>query len=299
MLQDLTNKEFAIVVISSIALLVSLASAFFTIRTAFEKRADDARKAFDDAIDGLQTARADFENLRHELGSDFHAAKSHARRVLISDRRNFFLNKCLTALKGERFLASGYDNLLIAAAMIESGRSGSAVPFYARAVTDAFDEFERASARRVLGRALILSGDRERGRAEMHLAMTNFYGLEHNEHFDRNRMHREGVETLRRLVEASMFAGLAAEVEIDSEELLRILPTVDGFARPLHELTLERAADWLFHRHGNTRLADALKSRVRAQPALVEPRPQKRLIRQMQAGLESASTTIRNAMRRD
>lgn len=242
---DLTFKDFAVVIVSGCALLVSLLVAFFTIRAASEKRVDDARNAFDEALTGVQTARSDYEALRHELGDEFNEPAAYGRRVLIADRRNFYLSRAMTALEGERFAASGWDHLLIAAALIDSGRTGAAIPHYARAVTHAADLYERSNARRVLGRALILAGDTQRGRSEMHQAAADFEDLANDAHYDALRMEREGAETLRRLVEVEMIAGLYDEVMSDASALRSILPRLDYRTSTACEVTLERSAEWL------------------------------------------------------
>lgn len=200
-------KDVATIALSFAALITSVSVAFYNRRIQTAKSIEDARKVFDEAIEGLQTARWDREALRVELGESYGSAMARPRRVMITDRRNFYLAKALTALQTGGFKSTSVDNLLIAASLMDSGRPAAATRYYDASVQFAEDAFDRATARRVFGRAQLISGDFVQGREEMLKAVGEFLMLAEDHGYDRARMRNEASDAARRLVDASDIVG--------------------------------------------------------------------------------------------
>lgn len=208
-------KDIATLMLSGAALLTSVSVAVYNVRVQRAKKGDDARKSFEEAIQGISKVRQDLDALRHEAGEDFESQKYQFRRIVLGDTRNFFLAKALHALNVTSFLTSSVDNMLIAVALIDSGRHRASVPFYRKAVDTAADEFDRATALRVLGRAHILSGDFAEGRREMLIAASSFRILASDSGFDRHRMLRDEAETYRRLVAVQLIVDRRQHLQSD------------------------------------------------------------------------------------
>ena len=199
----LETKDIATISLSFAALLTSASVAIYNWRVQVSRQKEEARKVFDESIAGLQTARSDMEALKIELGDKYRTALSRPRRIMINDRRNFYLARALASLRHFDSETMSMDNLLIAVALMESGKIAAAVRYYQRSVDLAQDEVERAICLRVFGRARILSGELERGRKQMIVAIEEFLVLTSDARFERSQMRQEAIDTARRLVEAS------------------------------------------------------------------------------------------------
>ncbi|GAA0326172.1 hypothetical protein GCM10009087_40610 [Sphingomonas oligophenolica] len=221
------TKDIATLCVSGAALITSVSVAFYNARVQRVKRLDDARRSFEDAILGISKAKQDFETLRISVGDEFDAPKYSPHRTTIVDTRNFYLSKALAAFRAGSFVTSSADNMLIASALIESGRVAASIPFYDRSVEFAADRFELAMAKRVLGRARILSNDFERGRSEMLGAAKMFGALIDDPGFDGFRMRREEAETYRRLIAAQRERNSLDFLLTDVDALTALLPALD------------------------------------------------------------------------
>jgi hypothetical protein len=226
----LLPKDIITILVSGVALVTSMTIGFINWRIQREKRADDARKAFDDAIGAIQTARADFEKLRHELKDKFNDAAALGPRSVIATRRNYATSRALEAAKTQRFRLGSVDNLLLAAALIDTGRPGAAVPYYKASVALSEDDFDRAVALRVLGRAIILSGSYSDGRDEVLKAAKLFGSLAENRDYDRSRMRDEAAETYRRLIDACLTVDHREYFAID---IPAMLSSAEGLKTPI------------------------------------------------------------------
>jgi tetratricopeptide (TPR) repeat protein len=214
-LAALDVKDLATLLLSGAALLTSISVALFNLRVQRSKRSDDARKAFEDAILAIMTAKQSYEALRREAGKEFESPEFAPRRVAIVDTRNFNLSKALHAVSVANLVTSSADNLLLASALMESGRHSASVPFYQRAVHLAWDQYERATALRVLGRAQILTGEHDDGRAMMTEAANLFTALANDKGYETDRMFDEVAETYKRLINCEITIGLKEHLEAD------------------------------------------------------------------------------------
>lgn len=195
-------KDIATILLSSAALITSMSVALMNVGWQRDKKRADLRAEFEKAILGISEARSDLEKLRQEFGEKFDEMDAQARRNLIHDRRNFFVSKAAHLMKQSLVEVNAFDNLLMAAALIDSGRVADSLHYYRRSVEMAEDEYEKATSERVYGRALILSGDRSSGRSRMLAAIDIFRTLALHEGYDPERMRSEAAETCRRLVAA-------------------------------------------------------------------------------------------------
>jgi tetratricopeptide (TPR) repeat protein len=201
-LSQLLPKDIITILVSGVALVTSIIIGIINWRMQREKRSDDARKAFDDAIGAIQIARADFVKLRTELKDNFDEADALGPRAVIATRRNYATSRALQAARTKRFKLGSVDNLLLAAALIDTGRPGAAMPYYKASVDLSEDKFDKAVALRVLGRARILSGAYEDGRDEMLRAADLFGDLSGDHDYEHVRMRDEEAESYRRLIDA-------------------------------------------------------------------------------------------------
>lgn len=226
-------KDIATLVVSVAALITSISVAIFNINIQKSKKSDDARKSFDDGISGIIAAKVDFEKLKRELGDEFDDPKNLPRRVAIIDSRNFYISKATRAFEISSFMTSAADNMTLAAALIESGRIASSLPFYSKAVERADDDYVRATMRRVHGRALILSKQLEDGRDEMLRSARELITLSNNPDFDSWRMLREEADTRRRLFMAQKDSGQHKYLAKDLADLKLVMHRLD---RPVRDM---------------------------------------------------------------
>jgi hypothetical protein len=208
-------KDILTLIVSLAALITSIAVAWSNWWSRSRQLAEDAKKDFSEAIMEIAKVRQDHEELRKDAGEEYDHIKFEPRRVVLADRRTFYLSKALQVLTQKQIVVSSFEYLLLAAALIDSARVGDSVEYYQKAYDLAENEHTKASAQRVYGRALIAMGDYGKGRAEMLSAADRFKKLSENERYDRDRMLGEAAETYHRLVIAEIRKMQIGDVEAD------------------------------------------------------------------------------------
>jgi tetratricopeptide (TPR) repeat protein len=140
--------------------------------------------------------------------------------MALSDQRELYLSKALQLIhRHEKSLSlSHFDYLMLAANLIDLGRTAESVNFYEKAkrlAKENNDDVAAASARRVYGRAKIASGDYDQGRKEMLAAADEYQALASRRAYDRDRMLAEAAETYRRLIRVEFEADRMGHVGED------------------------------------------------------------------------------------
>ncbi len=189
----ITVKDLVSIAVGSAALLTSITVAALNYHWQKDKKASDAR--------------ADLEKLRLESGEKFNDPNMFSRRVLLQDKITFYLSRALQCLKTKDISASSFDNLLVAAALIDSGRREESIAYYKKSVDLSADAYERANGQRVYGRALILTGDLTSGRNTMLSAISAYRQLADDEGFDADKLNGDAADACRRLILAQKMKG--------------------------------------------------------------------------------------------
>lgn len=213
--EKMALKDILTLIVSLAALITSIAVAGSNWWSRRRELVEDAKKDFSEAIMAIAKVRQDHEELRKDAGEDYDHIKFEARRIVLADRRTFYLSKALQALTHKQIVVSSFEYLLLAAALIDSARVGDSVEYYEKAYKLAEDEHTKASAQRVYGRALIAMGDYGKGRAEMLSAVDRFKELSVNIRYDPDRMLGEAAETYRRLLTVEIQKKQTGDVNAD------------------------------------------------------------------------------------
>jgi tetratricopeptide (TPR) repeat protein len=198
-------QGFITISISGLAFLISMGGAIFNWWSWKKKNLEDAKKTLAEAIVGMIATRQQLEEFRVTSGEKFGSNESAAYRGALNDQRQLYLSKALQieALHDKALTPSYSEYMMLAATLIDLGRTADSVRFYEKSLalaTAANDEVARAAARRVYGRAQIASGNYDLGRKEMLTAASEYKALASQRAYDRDRMFGEAAETYRRLI---------------------------------------------------------------------------------------------------
>jgi tetratricopeptide (TPR) repeat protein len=162
------------------------------------------------------------EDLRRELGEDWGKFKNTGTRVNLNDKQELLLSRALYLLSKFYINVSDVQNVIIGSTLSDSGRHGESLQFYKKAVDVASSRLSRAWARRAYGRALILSGDLERGRAELLTAAAEFERLKSERGFDADAMRYDEADAFRRLIWAEFQRGEKTYLQDDFNKLVAL-----------------------------------------------------------------------------
>jgi tetratricopeptide (TPR) repeat protein len=213
-------KDVITIVVSTSAFLISAGVAVFNWWSWRQKNIEEAKKGLTDTLVGMITARQKLEEFRLQSGEKYGDFKSNPYRIALSDQRHLYLSKALQLIhRHEKLLSlSHFDYLMLAANLIDLGRTAESVQFYEKAMHLAKENNDlvgSASARRVYGRAKIASGDYDQGRKEMLAAANEYQALASRRAYDRDRMLAEAAETYQRLIRVEMQADQVSHLRDD------------------------------------------------------------------------------------
>lgn len=184
--------------------VVSLGLSLYLFSDKRKKDVEDSRKEFVDSLSELLATRKDIEDQEYAIARDGEGAGSRPALRHLRDKREVLVSRLIHIANRPRILLSSQEYVALAAALIDSGRIGESVSVYKTAMDTAANNFEKATAQRVYGRALINQGELAAGRQHMLDAAALFVALKDDRGFERNRVLLEGAETYRRLVAVSV-----------------------------------------------------------------------------------------------
>jgi hypothetical protein len=116
--------------------------------------------------------------------------------------------------------------ILVGASLADDGRYGESLQYYEKAMKVSPSPLARASARRPYGRALILAGDIEGGRAEMLTAADEFKNLRTASGLDADRMQYLCAHTFRSMIWAQIHVGSKTHLQDDFEKLVALTASI-------------------------------------------------------------------------
>jgi tetratricopeptide (TPR) repeat protein len=233
-LSTLEPKDITTLIVSSVALVVSVTSVLHSVASKKREGTNSAQTEFAKTVEGLLDVSHAREDLRRTLGDDWGNEKHRNARNTLDDKRQLLLSTAVLLLNRYRFDVSDIAYAIVGTALIDSGMQAESLAYYKRAVDVASNALNRARALRVYGRALILAGDLERGRAEMLLAAADFEKLQAKPGHD-DEMRSQRVIVFERMIRAAIQLGehkyilndyhtlVALEVEFRSPDLRKRL----------------------------------------------------------------------------
>ena len=227
---DVLSTAFSI-----LALVISTCGFFFAVYSWRSKSLEDARKAITEAIAAMIGARQKLEELRAS-GEKYGKIDALAYRIALTDQRQIYLSRALQIVKenGSKLALSDFDYMMLAANLMDLGRTAESVTFYEKCVQLAANGDDRvglASARRVYGRAMIAAGRYDEGREVMLAAMRAYQKLADERAYDRDRMNEQAAETYRRLIWVELQAKQEKAVLDDAKELEILISRVEDRSR--------------------------------------------------------------------
>jgi hypothetical protein len=186
LLQELEPKDILTLILSSFSLVIAGIAFFYTMFSKRRELAISVRNDLHDCILKLSENKVQFENLRRELGEDYHKVKHWRERTALGEQRQLFLARAVYLIETYRRLvdSTSQEFLLIGAALADQGEFSGSLRFYKRSVRYALDGRMEATALRVYGRALIASGSAKAGRRKMLKSVAVFKKLsQHSKKF--------------------------------------------------------------------------------------------------------------------
>jgi tetratricopeptide (TPR) repeat protein len=205
-LSKLDSKDIATLIVSCVALIVSLTSVAHAIISKSNEARKSAQADLAKAIEQLVDIKQTRETLRREQADDWGKNANSGIRIALNDKRELTLSRATYLVSKYKLDVSEISYTIIGAAFSDSGRHAESLSYYKKAVEVATTELSRAWARRVYGRALILAGSSERGRAEMLLAVSELQKLENVPGYDADSIRYDTADVFRRLVWAQIQA---------------------------------------------------------------------------------------------
>jgi tetratricopeptide (TPR) repeat protein len=234
-------KDVITIILSFLAFLISIGVAAFNWWSWRKKNLDDARKSLTDSVVAMIAARQEREEFRYQSGDEFGNIKTLPYRIALADQRELHLSKALQVLKTyeHKISPSYFEYMMLAANLIDSGRTADSVRFYENALRLARlnnDHLASAASSRVYGRAKIASGRYDEGRKDMLTAIDEYQKLAGQRAHDRDRMLEEAAETYRRLIWVEIQADQMTAVDSDLSAMERLVSKVTDPGR-LRSLT--------------------------------------------------------------
>jgi tetratricopeptide (TPR) repeat protein len=228
-------------VITATAVLISIGAVAFSWWSWRKKNLDDAKKSLTDSVVGMIAARREREEFRYQSGDKFGTIETLPYRIALADHRELYLSKALQVLRTyeHKLSPSYFEYMMLAANLIETGRTAESLRFYENALRLARlnnDHLASAASRRVYGRAKIATGRYDEGREDMLTAVDEYQKLAGQRAHDRDRMLEEAAETYRRLIWVEIQADQMAAVNSDLSAMERLISGVTDPVR-LRSLT--------------------------------------------------------------
>jgi hypothetical protein len=217
--EPLTPKDF-------ITLLLTLVTVTLSLYLFWDKRKkdeEDAKKEFAASLSDLLNTRKEIEDLEYTASQKSGTAAPRGVLRHLHDKREMFVSRLVYLADRFKLKVSSHEFIVLAAALIDGGRIGEAIPFYGRAVDLAANEFERANAQRVYGRALIAFGEAESGRQHMIEAAQIFESLQQNSNFERDHVLTQAAESYRRLIVINLQKSNLKSMEDDFKSMDRLV----------------------------------------------------------------------------
>lgn len=202
------DRDVPAFVVSIFALLVSGVTFWYTIKSKRRDTERSARSDFAEIVNSLVDLREKRDTLQRELGSDWGKSKTFETRAALGDKQRSLIARAVSLLDSYHIDASDIEYILIGASLADDGRYRESLQYYEKAMDVSPSLLARASARRPYGRALILAGHVERGRAELLRAACEFKNLSTAEAgLDTDRMHYLRAHVFRTLIWAQIRVG--------------------------------------------------------------------------------------------
>jgi hypothetical protein len=254
LLQKLEPKDILTLILSSLSLILSLFSLviagialFYTVFSKRRELAISVRNDLHDCILKLSENKVQFENLRRELGEDYHNLKHRRERTALGEQRQLFLARAVYLIERyrRRVDSTSQEFMLIGAALADQGEFSGSLRFYKRSVRYALDERMEATALRVYGRALIASDSAKAGRRKMLKSVAVFKKLSQRVGYEREQMIFEMIDTYQRLIvietQQKILQHAASDLAI-AEQLLEQIQD-KGRQKTLEELLKARKSE--------------------------------------------------------
>ena len=226
--------------VAAASALVAVGCVLVNARWKEREHSTAARDDFQRTVEALVDLRQERERVRRELGDEWGLSRYATTRVALNEKRELLIAKARLLLEKYRIDVSDIGYVVVGGAIDDAGRPAEAVEFYRRAVSLAATPFAHAMAQRPLGRAMILSGQRDAGRRTLLEAADALGRLSRQPGLDADAMRAERAETLRSLIWAQINAGQDAAPE-DFPALVEGIATAHepSHRRPLDEAEQE------------------------------------------------------------
>jgi tetratricopeptide (TPR) repeat protein len=220
-LAGLDARDLATLAVSVTALIVSLTSLWHTITSKRHETERSAQTRFSEIIEAMVDLQEKRNELQRELGKEYYSLANSSMRVNLSDKRQLLISRALQLLNAHRLSPSDSQYMVIGAALANAGRYAEAALYYRKGIEVAATDLDRASLQRGYGHALILSGELNRGRAELIAAADTFRSLEAHAGLNPDRMRYEQADVFHRLLLAQLDQGGQCD-ESDYKALVEI-----------------------------------------------------------------------------
>jgi tetratricopeptide (TPR) repeat protein len=148
----LKPKDIATIIVSSIALIVSIFGAFYTVTSKRSETERTARSDFAAIVESLVDLRQTQETLRRELGDEWGSYNTFQMRVNLSDKQRLLISRAVYLLTNYQVDASDMQYVTIGASLADDGRYGESLEYYEKALAVSPTPLTRAASRRVYGR---------------------------------------------------------------------------------------------------------------------------------------------------
>jgi hypothetical protein len=239
--RQLPSKDAVSLIVSLCSFALAFAGLMYTMRSKRRDATTAARNDLHSCISQISEIRAEREAKQRELGDEFHSAQNVPLRMTLNARTNLYLSKAvLLSTRYRKLDISSFESLLLGAALSDQGRHGASLDFYKRAVRISADPFDKATAQRVYGRALIASAHPRRGRWHMRRAAKLFSYLSRQRGYDADLMNYEVADTYGRLIQIQLGRGYRKKTAQDLIDFRRAIVTIKEPRRRTMEELLEQ-----------------------------------------------------------
>jgi hypothetical protein len=239
--RQLPSKDALSLVVSLCSFALAFAGLMYTMRSKRRDATTAARNDLHSCISEVSEIRAKREEKQRELGNEFYSAENVPLRMTLNARTNLYLSKAvLLSTRYTKLDISSFESLLLGAALSDQGRHGASLRFYKRAVRISADPFDKATAQRVYGRALIASGRPRWGRWHMRRAAKLFSSLSSKRGYDDDMMNYEVADTYGRLIQIQLRCGYRKKTADDLADFRRAIGTIQ---EPRRRRSMEELLD--------------------------------------------------------
>ena len=128
-------------IVSLFSLVVAGIALLYTVVSKRRELAISVRNDLHDCILKLSENKVQFEDLRRELGEDFHKVKYRTERIALGEQRQLFLARAVHLIETyrRRVDPTSHEFLLIGATLADQGEFSGSLRFYKRSVRYALD----------------------------------------------------------------------------------------------------------------------------------------------------------------